>query len=162
MAEVFAERAAAKKALYPLIDYYRNAEAKEASATTTVADLIAAIRSDEFKSKVENIRVHRAAGNKKQADIDKRELPAVSISGATTGLRKSAVPDGRFTHSGYLQIDIDGKDVRITTSIGLAALEKGEDFDALFARADAALYAAKHGGRNRVQVAEFPAAPDRL
>ena len=110
MAEVFAERAAAKKALHPLIDYYRNAEAKEASATTTVADLIAAIRSDEFKTKVENIRVHRAAGNKKQADIDKRELPAVSISGATTGLRKSAVPDGRFTHSGFLQIDIDGKD----------------------------------------------------
>ncbi len=59
-------------------------------------------------------------------------------------------------------IDIDGKDVRVTTSIGLAALEKGEDFDALFARADAALYAAKHGGRNRVQVAESPAAPDRL
>lgn len=51
-------------------------------------------------------------------------------------------------------IDVDGKDVRVTTSIGLAALEKGEDFDALFARADAALYAAKNGGRNRVQVAE--------
>ncbi len=51
-------------------------------------------------------------------------------------------------------IDIDGKDVRVTTSMGLAALGRNESFDALFARADAALYAAKHAGRNRVQAAE--------
>lgn len=40
-----------------------------------------------------------------------------------------------------------------TVSIGLAMLEKGEDFAALMRRADAALYAAKAGGRNRVEVA---------
>lgn len=40
-----------------------------------------------------------------------------------------------------------------TVSIGLAMLEKGEDFAGLMRRADAALYAAKEGGRNRVECA---------
>lgn len=40
-----------------------------------------------------------------------------------------------------------------TVSIGLAMLEKGEDFPGLMRRADAALYAAKEGGRNRVECA---------
>jgi diguanylate cyclase (GGDEF)-like protein len=40
-----------------------------------------------------------------------------------------------------------------TVSIGLAMLEKGEDFAGLMRRADAALYAAKAGGRNWVEVA---------
>jgi len=40
-----------------------------------------------------------------------------------------------------------------TVSIGLAMLEEGEGLDGLMARADAALYAAKEGGRNRVVTA---------
>lgn len=55
-------------------------------------------------------------------------------------------------------VDMDGKAVRATTSVGLATLEKAETFEALFARADAALYGAKHAGRNRVHVAESGAA----
>ncbi len=51
-------------------------------------------------------------------------------------------------------VDVDGHGVRFTTSIGLALLEKNESFDSLFARADAALYVAKNGGRNRVALAE--------
>jgi two-component system cell cycle response regulator len=44
-----------------------------------------------------------------------------------------------------------GKQVSVTASVGIAALEKlGESMDALFARADQALYAAKREGRNRV------------
>ena len=41
-----------------------------------------------------------------------------------------------------------------TVSIGVATLQAGEPFSTLLARADAALYQAKHAGRNRVNVAE--------
>jgi len=41
-----------------------------------------------------------------------------------------------------------------TVSIGLAMLEAGEEFDSLMQRADAALYAAKEAGRNRVMCAQ--------
>lgn len=43
--------------------------------------------------------------------------------------------------------------VDLTISIGVASLEAGDDTDSLFGRADRALYAAKQGGRNRVEVA---------
>jgi diguanylate cyclase (GGDEF)-like protein len=41
----------------------------------------------------------------------------------------------------------------VTVSIGLAFARAGESVDALLARADAALYAAKSGGRDRVEMA---------
>jgi len=41
----------------------------------------------------------------------------------------------------------------VTVSIGLASLSSGEDVGGLISRADAALYAAKEGGRNRVLAA---------
>ncbi|HEV2675989.1 MAG TPA: two-component regulator propeller domain-containing protein [Aliidongia sp.] len=47
---------------------------------------------------------------------------------------------------------VEGTILRITISLGLAELRSGESFDALYARADAALYAAKESGRNRVVV----------
>ena len=46
-----------------------------------------------------------------------------------------------------------------TVSIGLAMLQKGESFAELMARADAALYAAKAGGRNRVECAAATGVP---
>lgn len=41
-------------------------------------------------------------------------------------------------------------EIAITVSIGVASYNGGDDFDALFRRADKALYAAKESGRNRV------------
>ena len=46
--------------------------------------------------------------------------------------------------------------VRITASIGLAAIGAGDDGAQLLQRADAALYQAKRGGRNRVCTASLP------
>ena len=54
--------------------------------------------------------------------------------------------------------------VSVTMSFGVAASTAGEpfDFDALFARADSALYAAKQGGRDRVRATADGALRDTL
>ena len=44
-----------------------------------------------------------------------------------------------------------GQPMSMTVSIGVATLAEGEQcFEALLQRADAAMYTAKHGGRNQV------------
>jgi diguanylate cyclase (GGDEF)-like protein len=47
-------------------------------------------------------------------------------------------------------------DLQVTASIGVATRLPGEDFSAFLARADKALYRAKHDGRNCVRRAEHP------
>ncbi len=52
-------------------------------------------------------------------------------------------------------VTIDSHDIGATVSIGVATSYRAvPDLDALLLRADAALYAAKNGGRNRFQVAD--------
>ncbi|MFC0691905.1 diguanylate cyclase [Paraburkholderia humisilvae] len=49
----------------------------------------------------------------------------------------------------------DGQIIAVTVSIGMATYQHGEaDLSAASARADAALYRAKHGGRNRVETCD--------
>jgi diguanylate cyclase (GGDEF)-like protein len=50
--------------------------------------------------------------------------------------------------------EVEGTILSITISLGLAELRRDETFDQLYARADAALYAAKEAGRNRVMVSD--------
>jgi diguanylate cyclase len=45
-------------------------------------------------------------------------------------------------------------DRRVTASFGVSANVRGTDFDTAYGLADAALYRAKRGGRNRVEFAE--------
>ena len=56
-----------------------------------------------------------------------------------------------FEHAVWPEL-LPGLD-RVTASLGVALLTRDESFDNALARADEALYRAKHGGRNQVQVA---------
>lgn len=58
---------------------------------------------------------------------------------------RSAVESGSFHHK--------SETIAVTVSLGVAAHGQGETADQLIARADQALYAAKHAGRNLVQSA---------
>ncbi len=55
-----------------------------------------------------------------------------------------------------LRFDEITPDLKITVSIGVAEFLPGEDTDATLARADQALYEAKHLGRNQVALSEQP------
>lgn len=75
-------------------------------------------------------------------------LPETHLAGAKLIAEKirSAVENIRLELPG-------GKVIRLSTSIGVAGCcEPGEDIDTIVARADAALYASKDAGRNRVTV----------
>lgn len=49
-----------------------------------------------------------------------------------------------------LELTHDGQPLRVTTTLGVATLREGETAEQAIARADAALYEGKRGGRNRV------------
>lgn len=53
-----------------------------------------------------------------------------------------------------LDFQAEGRDLQVTVSIGLTLLGAGQTLDAGLRRADAALYRAKTGGRNRVDSAD--------
>jgi len=50
-----------------------------------------------------------------------------------------------------------GRRIALTTSVGVAMADPGDSFDELLAQADAALYRAKHEGRNRISCAPLHA-----
>jgi len=57
-----------------------------------------------------------------------------------------------------MEVMFEGKRIPVTASFGVATIpEHAADEEALFKATDEALYAAKHGGRNRVEVAQLRA-----
>jgi diguanylate cyclase len=77
-------------------------------------------------------------------------LPDTSAAGAAALAKqiRSRVAHGRIKRSAA-----QGQIGQVTLSIGVAVAEAGESLESLMQRADAALYAAKQNGRNRVEVA---------
>ncbi len=73
-------------------------------------------------------------------------LPETPLSEA------ALVGEGLRERVGAHTVTHDGHEIRFTTSVGVADLRAGEALDQLIARADAALYEAKRGGRDRVVV----------
>jgi diguanylate cyclase (GGDEF)-like protein/PAS domain S-box-containing protein len=72
-------------------------------------------------------------------------LPGTSIEGA------EAVAQRLCQSLAAQAVRVDGTPIRCTVSVGVAALaDAGDTLEALMARADAALFAAKAAGRNRV------------
>lgn len=74
-------------------------------------------------------------------------------------LKEAALPDALHVLE-RLRADLaahpvqlaDGRTLQVTASFGAAVVVDGITADALIDRADQALYAAKHGGRNRVEI----------
>jgi diguanylate cyclase (GGDEF)-like protein len=80
---------------------------------------------------------------------------AVALPGSTT--ERAAVLAERIRRAvAGLDIHHGETSVALTVSIGVAALRAAASLDALFSRADAALYRAKTAGRDRVEFAKTP------
>ncbi len=81
-------------------------------------------------------------------------LPGTSIDGAVAvseSIRQNIANGRIFNPKTKEEIQ------RITISIGVTTFDLGEDINAVIERADGALYLAKEGGRNRVEVADATA-----
>jgi len=72
------------------------------------------------------------------------ELDAIQVRGFCDSIRQNVASES------YAFAD---KTMRVTVSIGAAMLEENMDRDDLIKAADAQLYEAKRGGRNRVRMA---------
>jgi len=74
-------------------------------------------------------------------------LPETSIDAAREVLERIRLAIGE------MHLDFEGNELTITASVGVVAVQTAEPFETALARADAALYRAKDGGRNRVVAA---------
>jgi diguanylate cyclase (GGDEF)-like protein len=57
------------------------------------------------------------------------------------------------TRTASVKVRYRGEEIQFTTSIGVAVVREGEEMEMVLHRADAALYTAKHAGRDRVAFA---------
>ncbi|MDH6592638.1 diguanylate cyclase (GGDEF)-like protein/PAS domain S-box-containing protein [Variovorax sp. TBS-050B] len=79
---------------------------------------------------------------------------------AVSGAAEAQTVAGKVLAAMRPAFQLPGRTLQVTTSIGVAMAEPEEDFPALMARADAALYVAKKEGRNRfVMAASRPVPP---
>ena len=97
----------------------------------------------------------RLASNLRAVDVIARyggEEFMVALPGADAEAARAAAERLRM-YVGGTPIVLDGQALIVTASVGVAELRPGEGLRDVFKRADAALYRAKHAGRNRVMEA---------
>ncbi len=95
------------------ISFYNSAKEVAPSKEITVRALVRMIREGDHAAEVASVRAANTADEKKAA---KMSLPAVQLSGrVTSGNRAQAIQQGRFEHSGWLQLDVDGAGLGIRT-----------------------------------------------
>lgn len=118
---------------------------------------------DEFK-RINDSHGHQAgdAVLREVANRMRAVLPAGALLGRWGGEEFIAILDGAPGREPgsiaealraaveAMPVVFEGNAIPVTTSIGLASAFSTDDIDGLLADADAALYRAKHGGRNRV------------
>jgi hypothetical protein len=87
------------------ISYYDSAKDVAPSGEITIAEFCGMVHDGETAA---GVALVRAAVTEDQKRISKMRLPAVQLSGhVTTGKRAKAMDEGRFVHSGFIQLDVD-------------------------------------------------------
>ena len=104
------EAAGGKPLCLPALGLYEKATATKQCADLTIEELIEAIRGDEFEPQIKKMRATRASGDDDGYSVAKKDLMAVSISAVVEGRRAKAAEEGRMTHTGFIQVDLDGGD----------------------------------------------------
>jgi P4 family phage/plasmid primase-like protien len=92
------------------ISVFTDAKAAKTSGEMSLEDLFREVRDGAHRAPIEGIRAEQ---DKDQQNELKKHLKAVTFSGkVTSGGRAKAMEEGRFAHSGYLQIDLDADDLQ--------------------------------------------------
>ena len=95
------------------ISYYNSAKDVAPSKEITIRELVRMIHDEDYAA---GVALVRAATGEDEKRIAKMKLPAVQISGhVTDGNRAQAIQQGRFLHSGWLQLDVDGPGLGMKT-----------------------------------------------
>lgn len=92
------------------ISLYKNSFEGESGVAISLAELLQGIQRGTWEGPITRARHVFATEGKDHYSREKTKFPAVALSGVIRGARKKAVDEGRFQHSGILQIDLDLKD----------------------------------------------------
>jgi hypothetical protein len=93
------------------VSFYPFLRARVATESLTLATLLAGIKDGKWRFQVEECRNLRASGDTAGAAEAKRRLAAFTLSGTSRSRRGSeSVEERGFSHNGWLQVDLDGKD----------------------------------------------------